>query len=115
MPEPHNFDDDEIPMLTEVVQRGNEERIEAARNAQLEIERAVGTPRSRSAPLTPAQISRSITSPTAETFDSPPFSTRGGTQLPFSESQLEQLIDEIVERHAEQMRNELHTILKHRG
>ncbi|MEM7293541.1 MAG: hypothetical protein AAF420_09140 [Pseudomonadota bacterium] len=113
MPEMQQIDDEEFPVLTDVVKEGDSELIEAARLAQEEIERSLAM-QPPSSVLTPAEISRSITAPSTEIPDASPFAHRGGTQLPFTESQLEHLIDEIVERHAEQMRNELYTILKHR-
>ncbi len=114
MSERQQFDEEEgFPVLSEVVKEGDAELIAAARSAQEEIERSLGE-HSPASVLTPAEISRSITSPSSLVPETRPFANRGGTQLPFSESQLEHLIDEIIERHAEQMRNELYTILKHR-
>ena len=123
-PHPELDDDGDFPVLTDVVREGDVELIEAAREAfddarriaEPDINEEISPPPSGPvpAPLTPAAISRSITSPTTGLPDSGPFATRGGTQIPLTEAQLEQLIDEIIERHAEQMRNELHTILKHR-
>ncbi|MEM7210051.1 MAG: hypothetical protein AAF434_19675 [Pseudomonadota bacterium] len=114
MADAESFDEDDFPVLTDVAKPGDAELIDAARQAYADVEESTPQKPAPNTPPTPAQISRAITAPPPSTIGTPPFADRGAN-LPLTESQLEQLIDEIIERHADQMRNELHTILKHRS
>jgi len=107
------FDEDDFPVLTDVAKPGDADRIHAARQANLAAQTNISQRESTQSPPPPAQISRSITAPQPPSIGTPPFADRG-TRLPLNESQIEQLIDDIIERHADQMRSELCTILKHR-
>ncbi len=104
-------DDDEFPVLTDVVQKGDANLIKAARQA-FEARGRANDPEPDHAPLTPAEISRSITAPDPTSYHSTSRLARSEARPPLSEMQLEQIIDEIVKRHSEQLRNELFDILK---
>ena len=111
MPLTDDFDDDDFPVLENVVKVGNTALIDAVRATH----KAAQPEKRETAAPTPAALSRSITAPqSAAPRLSKPTGNPGSDQK-ISTAQLEILIDEIVERHAIEMRSELRTILRHRG
>lgn len=109
-----DFDnDEEFPVLIDVVKKGDAKLIEAARRTNAEAGVAV-SPIFDHPPSTPAEISRSIITPGPARYNPTAYTAPGDSKFPLSEKQLEQLVDDIIRRHTEQMRNELFSILKNR-
>ncbi len=114
MSQSQDFDDDEeFPVLTNVVKKGDAMLIEAARRALMEAGKTI-KPIFELPPPTPAEISRSITTPDLARYNPRSRAARGDSRIPLSEKQLEQLVDDIIRRHTDQMRIELFSILKNR-
>ena len=112
MSESQDYDDEEeFPVLTDVVKKGDAKLIETARRALMEAGKEIG-PRFELPPPTPAEISHSITTPDLARYNPRSYTARGDSRIPLSEKQLEQLVDDIIRRHTEQMRIELFSILK---
>ena len=102
--------DDEFPVLIDVVKKGDAKLIEAARRINTEA----GVTVSPIFDHPPAEISRSITTPGSARHNPSAYTALGDSRFALSEKQLEQLVDDIISRHTEQMRNELFSILKNR-
>jgi hypothetical protein len=114
MSQSQNYDDEEeFPVLTDVVKKGDAKLIEAARRALKEAGKAIG-PKFEFPPPTPAEISRSLTTPDLASYNPRSYTARRDSKIPLSDKQLEPLVDDIIKRHTEQMRIEILSILKNR-
>ena len=115
MPEPDDFDDDDFPVLNNVVKAGDPAVIRAARATQDAIQRPA-TLRTSSPALTPAALSRSITTPPNSRFTTAGSERKSGNTVSnaLGDRQIEKLIDEIIDRHSEEMRREIRSLLSKR-
>ncbi len=104
-------DDDDFPVLNNVGKAGDPALIRAAKATQ----QAIQQPVSNTSPLTPAALSRSITAPIHNARrDLPRFSSDTSPLAKVGDRQLEKLIDEVIDRHSDEIRREIHSLLARR-